>query len=203
MRHHPRLLSVAAGAALALAAGMALAESQYGYGTGAPAVTAQAHLNLSVTVPKLILLRVGAQTGTGDTLSWTAPITWATAPTVTAGDNQAANWDGTAPTLGTVTNPAAVPVSAWTNSSGGGSLTYTAAAFAPTGGPLLANIGVSSGAGLAHPGGATLVATGAAASTFVPSAVATGTWTFSLTGTALTWTPGTYTTVITYTATSV
>jgi hypothetical protein len=69
--------------------------------------------------------------------------------------------------------------------------------------PALANIGVASGAGLAHPGGATLVATGAAASTFVPSTVATGTWTFSLTGTALTWTPGTYTTTITYTATSV
>jgi hypothetical protein len=36
-----------------------MAESQYGYGTGAPAVTAQSNLNLSVTVPKLILLRVG------------------------------------------------------------------------------------------------------------------------------------------------
>jgi hypothetical protein len=203
MRHHTRLLTVAAGAALAMAAGLALAESQYGYGTGTPAVTAQAHLNLSVTVPKLILLRVGTQTGSGDALNWTAPITWATAPAITAGNNQAANWDGTAPTLGTVTNPAAVPVSAWTNSSGGGSLTYTAAAFAPTGGPALTNIGVASGAGLAHPGGATLVATGAAASTFVPSTVATGTWTFSLTGTALTWTPGTYTTTITYTATSV
>lgn len=203
MRKTPRLLTVAAGAALALAGGMALAESQYGYGTGVPAVTAQAHLNLSVTVPKLILLRVGTQTGTGDPLTWTAPITWATAPAITTTNNQAANWDGTAPTLGTVTNPAAVPVSAWTNSAGGGSLSYTAAAFAPTGGPALANIGVASGAGLAHPGGATLAATSTAPSTFVASTVATGTWTFSLTGSTLTWPPGTYTTVITYTATSV
>ncbi|MFM9924242.1 hypothetical protein VLK31_14710 [Variovorax sp. H27-G14] len=203
MRKTPRLLTVAAGAALAMAGGVALAESQYGYGTGTPNVTAQAHLNLSVTVPKLILLRVGAQAGGGDTLNWTAPITWATAPAITVNNNQAANWDGTAPTLGTVTNPAAVPVYAWTNSSGGGSLSYTAAAFAPTTGPLLANIGVASGAGLAHPGGATLVATGAAASTFATGTLVTGTWTFSLTGTALTWTPGTYTTTIIYTATSV
>lgn len=203
MRHHLKLLTVAAGSALALAAGVALAESQYGYNPGAATVTAQSHLTLSVTVPTLILLRVGTQAGTGDTLSWAAPITWATAPAITTNDNQAANWDGNAPTLGTVTNPAAVPVSAWTNSSGGGSLSYTASGFSPTTGPTLANISVGSGAGLAHPGTTALAATSSAPSTFVRSVVATGTWTFSLTGSTLTWTPGTYTTTITYTATSV
>ena len=203
MKSRMKLLSAIAGMALTLGGGTALAESQYGYGTGAPAVTAQAHLNLSVTVPKLILLRVGTQTGTGDTLAWTAPLTWATAPAITAANNQAANWSGTAPTVGTVTNPAAVPVFAWTNSSGGGSLSYTAAAFA-AGGPTLANISVASGAGLVHPGAATLATTsGATPSTFRAATLATGTWTFSLTGSAVTWVPGAYTTTITYTATSV
>lgn len=203
MRQHPRLLTVAAGAALALACGVALAESQYGYTTTpATQVTAQAHLTLSVTVPKLILLRVGTQTGSGDTLSWTAPLTWATAPAITAANNQAANWDGTAPTLGTVTNPTAVPVSAWTNSSGGGSLSYTAVDFTGSG-PALGNITVASGAGLAHPTPATLATASTGSTSFATTAVATGTWTFSLTGSAVTWTPGTYTTVITYTATSV
>lgn len=203
MKSRMKLLSAIAGMALTLGGGTALAESQYGYGTGAPAVTAQAHLNLSVTVPKLILLRVGTQTGTGDTLAWTAPLTWATAPAITAANNQAANWNGAAPTVGTVTNPAAVPVFAWTNSSGGGSLSYTAAAFA-AGGPTLANISVASGAGLVHPGAATLATTsGATPSTFRAATLATGTWTFSLTGSAVTWVPGAYTTTITYTATSV
>ncbi|MFH0134450.1 hypothetical protein [Variovorax sp. EL159] len=203
MRLPPRLLTVAAAAALALACGVALAESQYGYTTTpATQVTAQGHLNLSVTVPKLILLRVGTQTGTGDTLSWTAPLTWATAPAITAANNQAANWDGTAPSLGTVTNPAAVPVSAWTNSSGGGSLSYTAVAFA-AGGPTLGNITVASGAGLTHPTPATLATASTGSTGFATTTLVTGTWTFSLTGSAVTWTPGTYTTVITYTATSV
>jgi hypothetical protein len=202
MKSRMKLLAALAGMALTLGGGTALAESQYGYGTGAAAVTAQAHLNLRVTVPKLILLRVGTQTGTGDTLAWTAPLTWATAPAITAANNQAANWSGTAPTIGTVTNPAAVPVFAWTNSSGGGSLSYTAAAFA-AGGPTLANISVASGAGLVHPGAATLATTSATPSTFGAATLATGSWTFSLTGSAVTWVPGAYTTTITYTATSV
>ncbi|RYF74975.1 MAG: hypothetical protein EOO22_05845 [Comamonadaceae bacterium] len=203
MKKHITLLAVAAVAAVT---GSAMAESQYGYTTttGA-AVTAQARVTLSVVVPKLILLRVGGQGNTAELLNWTAPITWPTAPAgaPTAGVNLEANWTGGIPTVGTVTNPAAIPVFAWTNNTGGGSLSYVASVFAPTGGPSLSNITVTSAAGLAHPIPATLAAASTTPTAFAAGTVAGGSWTYSLTGSALTWTPGTYTSTVTYTATSV
>lgn len=195
-------LSFAAAAALCLLAGTAQAESQYGYAaSGTGTVTAQARVNLSVTVPKLILLRVGSANAVQDTLSWVAALNIPATPTTPGdGNNQNVNWDGAVPGVGTVTNPAAVSVWAWTNSSGGGSLNYSAAAFA-AGGPTLANIGVTAAAGLAHPGAA-LAVTGTAV-TFPKNSPQSGSWTYALTGTgAAGWTAGVYTTTVIYTATS-
>ena len=204
--HHSLSLAAVVAAALALASGVALAESQYGYASsGTGTVTATARVNLSVTVPKLILLRVGSAGATQDTLSWTAPLTVSTAPASPVdGSNQAATWDGSAPGVGTVTNPGAVSVWAWTNSSGGGNLNYTATAFVGTGAPTLGDISVAVGTGLGHPGGAgPLAATGTPVG-FSRNTVHTGSWTYSLSGTnAASWAAGVYTSTVTYTATSI
>ena len=62
---HRLLAASLGGLGLVLTALPAMAESQYGSGTGT--ITAQAKVNLSVTVPKLILLRVGSTNTTVDT----------------------------------------------------------------------------------------------------------------------------------------
>ena len=202
MKLHHSLSLAAVAAALALASGAALAESQYGYASsGTGTVTATARVNLSVTVPKLILLRVGSANTTLDTLSWTAALTIPAVPTTPAnGNDQFVNWDGAAPGAGSVTNPGAVSVWAWTNSSGGGSLNYAATAFAANG-PVLGDIAVASGAGLAHPG--TALAASGTAVTFARNAVQTGSWTDSLGGTPASWVAGAYMSTVTDTATSI
>ena len=196
-------LAILAGACLSLLGTNALAESTYGYNAaGTGVVTANARLNLVINVPKLILLRVGSSGATVDTLTWNFGITWVTAPgTLTNGDNQATNWDGADPTAVTTTNPADVSAFAWTNSSGGGSLAYTAAAFA-AGGPTLGDITVTSAVGLAHPTPVALATDSTGPATFTKNALATGTWSFALGGTPTAWTAGQYTSQITYTATS-
>lgn len=199
-----RITALAAIAAAGLFAGNASAESQYGSGAAGSTITAQARVNLSVVVPKLILLRVGASGGTIDTVSWTSAFSVSTAPTtpLASTNNTAATWDGTAPTATSSPTSNIVPVYAWTNSSGGGNLSYTATAFG-AGGPTLGNVTVSAGAGLAHPTPTALAAASTGSITFPTATVATGTWTYALGGTPATWQAGTYTSVVTYTATSI
>lgn len=196
-------LAILAGACLSLLGTNALAESTYGYNAaGTGVVTANARLNLVINVPKLILLRVGSSGATVDTLTWNSGITWVTAPaTLTDGDNQATNWDGTAPGTGTTANPAAISAFAWTNSSGGGSLAYAATPFT-AGGPTLGDITVASAPGLAHPAPSPLAATSTGATAFARNTLATGIWSFALGGTPAAWTAGQYTSTVTYTATS-
>ena len=197
-------LAILAGACLSLLGTNALAESTYGYSpSGTVTITASARLNLVINVPKLILLRVGGD-GTAITdLIWNAGPTWSGAPgTLPASDviKQATTWDGAAPTV-TITNPADVTASAWTNSSGGGSLAYTATDFG-AGGPTLGNITVTPGAGLAHPTPVALATASTGPATFTKNALATGSWSFALGGTPAAWTAGQYTSTVTYTATS-
>ena len=195
-------LAILAGACLSLLGTNALAESTYGYNAAGTGVAANARLNLVINVPKLILLRVGSSGATVDTLTWNSGITWVTAPaTLTDGDNQATNWDGTAPGTGTTANPAAISAFAWTNSSGGGSLAYAATAFG-AGGPTLGDITVTSAPGLAHPTPSPLAATSTGATAFARNTLATGIWSFALGGTPAAWTAGQYTSTVTYTATS-
>jgi hypothetical protein len=187
-------------AGLALVATSAQAESTSGYdAAGTATVTATARVNLSVTVPKLILLRVGAAGGTPTNLAWTAvPTIPAGAATPLTGSNQAATWDGTAPVFGGVTNPGVVAAFAWTNSSGGGSLACATTAL--TAGLAAADFAVASGAGLAHPGTTAACAT---PTTFARNAVQSGSWTYSMTAATLNGlAAGAYTGLITYTATS-
>ena len=195
-------LAILAGACLSLLGTNALAESTYGYNAAGTGVVTAARLNLVINVPKLILLRVGSSGATVDTLTWNSGITWVTAPgTLTNGTNQPTDWDGAAPTAATTTNPAAVSAFAWTNSSGGGSLAYAATAFG-AGGPALGDITVASAPGLVHPAPSPLAAASTGATVFAKNILATGSWSFALGGTPVTWTAGQYTSQITYTATS-
>lgn len=184
---------------LVLGSSSAMAESTYGYNSaGTGTVTATARVNLSVTVPKLILLRVGSAGSTVDTLSWALNASIPATPTVPAAtaDSAAVVWNGVAPTLAPATATATTVASAWTNATAG--TINCAVTGLATGGPTLANFTVSAGAGtLAHPG-ANL---GACTSTsFASGSVQTSTWTYTLGGTPTSWTPGVYTAVITYTA---
>ncbi|HEX7867456.1 MAG TPA: hypothetical protein VF555_21030 [Variovorax sp.] len=183
-------------AGLALAGGNAMAESQYGSGTGT--ITAQAKVNLSVTVPKLILLRVGSTNTTVDTVTWTSALSIPGVPTTpVVGNNTNVDWSGAAPTVTTTSAANTLTVYAWTN-AGAGTINCAVGAWAPlTGGPTNADFTVATTGTLPHPG----PNLGACASTSFPSnAVATGTWAYTLGGTPAGWVANTYTNTITYTA---
>ena len=207
MNKQTKIIGAALGLALVMGSTVAVAESQYGYASsGVGPVTAQANVKLKVTVPLLILLRVGAAgpISTGDDIAWTAGFSIGATPTIPAnGVNQAVAWDGAAPTA-TVTSspsPASLAAYAWTNSSGGGQVSCAAPIWSPlTGGPVNTDIGVSpTGTALLHPG-ANLGC--AAPANFTKNSLSTSTWTYSLSGTATNWSAGTYTTTLTYTATT-
>jgi hypothetical protein len=190
--------ALAAALATALASGSVLAESTYGYASsGTGTISATAKVNLSVTVAKLILLRVGSASGTADTMTWSVGQTIPGVPTTPAnGNGTAVNWDGTAPTVTTSADPAAINVYAWTNATTP-SINCSMGAWSGAGGPTNANFSVTVTGTLPHPG-ANL---GACASTAFPAnTLAAGTWRYALGGTPGSWSAGTYTNTITYTA---
>lgn len=202
---HPKLNALALGTALALAcSGHALAESQYGYSsTGTGSVTATAKVNLSVVIPKLILLKVGSSAGTQDTVSWAASLSIPATPTIptTTANNTVVPWGGTAPTVTTTPTGNVLNVAAWTN-AGSATINCSMGTWSATGGPANTSFTVTSGGTtpLPHPG-ANL---GSCASTTISTnTLMSGTWTYALTGTASSWTAGTYTNAVTYTATGV
>lgn len=197
--HAPRRL-IALLAGVALAPGV-WAESTYGYAAaGAGTVTATARVNLSVTVPKLILLRIGSANAVVDTAAWTVGASIPGVPTVPVnGNNTAVNWNGVAPTLTASASPAALNVFAWTNATTG-TINCALGAWSQAGGPTNANFTVTVTGTLAHPG-ANL---GACASTgFTSNTLLSGTWQYVLGGTPGSWAAGVYTNVVTYTATGV
>ena len=193
-----RMLAISV-AALSLFTSGAMAESQYGSGTGTGTITAQATVKLNVVVPKLILLRVGGNNTTQDTIAWTSTLSIPgvpTAPLATAA-NTFVDWSGAAPTVTTATTAGSLTVYAWTN-AGTGTINCAMGAWnILTGGPANADFTVATTGTLPHPG-ANL---GACASTaFTSNVVATGTWTYALGGTPANWRANTYTNTITYTA---
>lgn len=198
-----KLLYVALACA-GLSSGVAMAESTYGYNSaGTGTVIATARVNLSVSVPKLILLKVGTAGATVDTLSWTLGYSIPATPTVPAvtGDSVGVTWNGAAPTSPAMANPAALAVSAWTNAATTSTVNCAMGAWTgPAGGPANADFTVATTGTLTHPG-ANLNA--CAATNFAKNVVATGTWTYSLGGTPSGWPAGSYTNVVTYTATGI
>lgn len=202
------ILALVAAAALLAAAGAAQAESTYGYGSaGTGTVTATARLNISVVVPKVVVLRVGDAGGTVNTLTYAARVSIPNTPTLVDGatpnvsnSSVAVTWDGNAPTVSVPSTTATAAAYAWTN---GSNVNVNCSATAFTGsGPTLANITAAAGVGnnLPHPTGnlSACVAT----PNLTAGTLHTGTWTYTLDATnAATWAPGTYSTVVTYTAT--
>lgn len=197
---HPKLHALALGAALTLACtGQALAESQYGYSsTGTGTVSANATVKLSVVIPKLILLKVGSSGGTQDTVSWAATLSIPAVPTApVSGNTTVVPWDGTVPTVSTTATGNVLNVAAWTN-AGSATINCSVGTWSATGGPANSSFTVGTTGTLPHPGGNL----GACASTTIgTNTLLTGTWTYALTGTATSWTAGTYTNSVLYTAT--
>lgn len=205
-------LALTLGAGLAIASGAALAESTYGYNSTATAqVSATARVNVTVAVPRLILLRVGADSTTIDTLAFTAVlnpgipggITAAAVATAGNGSSLASAWNGTAPAFGA---PAAQSLTAytWTNSSGGGQLGLSTNVNTPLGGITPADISVTAtavaGTLPTHPATTT---SNANFGTFARNAVHSATWAYSVTSATLAAAAaGTYSQTITYTATT-
>ena len=206
MNKQTKIIGALLGATLAAASGVAVAESSYGYqASGVGAVTATARVNLSIAVPKLILLRVGSDNATVDTLSWTLAPTWVTAPSplVSGASSQNTPWNGAAPTFPVTSATSTLAVHAWTN---GPTATVNCATTGLTTspGPSMSDIAVTgTGANvLPHPG-ANL---GSCASTaFTRNTLYTGNWVFSLAASATpaAWPTGTYTGTVTYTASTI
>lgn len=186
---------------LVLGINSARAESTYGYdASGAGTVTATAKVTLRVTVSKLILLKVGSAGAAASPLSWNVvqniPAA-STQPTTTA-DNVSVPWDGNTPSSSTVTNPAALAVSAWTNAATTSTVNCAIGTWTgPAGGPANVNFAVASTGTLGHPGTNLNACT---ATAFAKNTVATGTWAYTLGGSPNNWPAGVYTNTITYTA---
>ena len=203
MNKQTKIIGALLGAALATASGVAVAESTYGYqSSGTGTVQANAQVNLKVTVPKLILLRVGSS-NTVDEISWAGTASWTALPAAIAnGDNQAADWNGAAPSFNFTTTNNALAVYAWHNngSGGGAALTFTGTAITPSGGPALSDITASNTAGTpAHPGGTLGTATTV---NLTSNTLYSGTWTYTLGGTPASWLAGVYQGSVLYTATT-
>lgn len=201
MKSRLQTLSLAAGAALALLGGHAHADSTYGYNAaGTGTVTATARVNLSVTVPKLILLRVGSANTTIDTLAWTAVPSIPAVPTAPVnGTSTAVNWDGTVPIITPGTQPTALNVYAWTNAATA-TINCAVGTWVGTSSPANADFAVTVTGTLPHPG----LNLGACASTTIPiNTLASGTWAYVLSGTPTNWGAGVHTNQVTYTATGI
>jgi hypothetical protein len=198
-----KLLAMAAASSMLLASPVLHAESTYGYGTGQ--VSATARLEVRVTVPGMIMLRIGAPGGRINTAFLDVGPTGIPGgvSTLSTGNNQETGWDGTAPPLGVTTTGATFPAWAWTNRGPFATLLGAVTTPFPAGSGLTAgNVLVSSGGagGLDHPGANTGAFT---ATRFRPNAVASSTWTYSLSPAgAAAVTAGSHTQVLTYTAVS-
>ncbi len=205
-----KILPVVLAAGVMLTAGTASAESTYGYNASGGAANAKADVKVKVSVPTLILLRVGDASGVVNTKEWSVGASIPGVPTAaTAGNSIAVDWNGTAPTLtASGVGSTDLVASAWTNGTGAAINcamgTWTATNGTVGDGPANADFSVTattiSGGGLSHPG-ANL---GACTSTpFASNTLVSSTWAYSLGGTAASWKSGVYENTITYTASSV
>jgi hypothetical protein len=197
-----KLLAMAAAASTFLASPVLHAESTYGYTTGTGPISATAQLEVRVTVPSLIILRIGMpdrRVPTAFLNVGPTGIPGGVSP-LSTGNNQTANWNGEAPLL---SDPSAGHVAyAWTNRSNA-TLTGAVTSPFPAGSGLTAShvlVSSSPGGTLNHPG----ANTGAFSSTaLLPNVRAMSSWTYSLSAAgAAAATPGTHSQTVTYTASS-
>ena len=195
---------------LVLASTSAMAESTYGYNsTGAGTVIATARVNVILNVPRLILLRVGADNTAVDTLTFNGAfsaipggITGAALTAAGTGNSLPSPWNGTAPAFGAPATQA-LTAFAWTNSSGGGQLALATAVNTALAGFSAASITVVPTAGVGtmpvHPG----TTTNATIGTFTRNTVHSASWAYGVSAATLAAAAaGTYSQTTTYTATS-
>ncbi len=219
-RHLQRLhsLCLAAGTLLALCGTSALAEQTIGIQTPAVLATATARVNLRVVVTKIIVLRVGDAAGTVSdvTLRLEPPVAGILGNSLAYGGAIPPTLFSNPSTVNPISATGTLTVGAWTNGSGGGTLTCalgvlggaTPFATGPTaaGVPGTDDITVTDGVGatdLQHPGTGTLTACdGATNSPINFLTVYGGTFTYGITGTLNALAAGTYGNTITYTATT-
>jgi hypothetical protein len=205
MKLQLKALSIALGAAT-LMAGSAWGESTAGVGIPTSTVSATAKVNINITVPKVILLKIGTAGGTVDTVDFTASLS---SPTVAGtGNSLATTWTGTAPTFSVAATGDVLTAVAWTNSASGasgGTLSCSMTTAFASGGPTAADISVGSsvalaGGSLVHPGTNTNCAT---PTPFARNVLVGSTYTYSIApGSVAAWAAGSYTSVVTYTATT-
>ncbi|WP_422843654.1 hypothetical protein [Acidovorax sp. M2(2025)] len=212
--HKPSLVL---GAVLALATSLGHAEQTIGIqNAGATPAIATARVNVRVTVPKTVILRVGAADATISDVVFTYGVT----PAVAGAPGNSLPYTGAiAPTLATTvatTNPTTtagvLTTGAWTNVSGGarltcalsgtGGATTAFATGATVGGvPGTADILVA-GTTPAHPGTSLASCDGTISSTIAALTALSGTFTYSTAFTASAIAAGSYGTTVTYTATT-
>ncbi len=135
MKKQFNALTVALGLALTLFSLPTLAEQTIGVQAGATAAVATARVNVRVTVPKVVILRVGDANATVSDVNFTVGV--GTGVPAATGNSQAYT-GAIAPTGGAVTvattNPTTtagvLTVQVWTNASAGANLTCTLSALA-------------------------------------------------------------------------
>ena len=204
-------LVIASAAAASLVGGNAMAESTYGYNAaGAGPVIATARVNIVVNVPRLILLRVGADSTTVDTLTFNAGfagipggITASALTTAGTGNSLASPWSGAAPTFAAPATQA-LTAFAWTNSPNGGQLGLASVVTTALGSISPASITVAATAGAGtlptHPA---TTADNANIGTFTRNTVHSASWAYGISAATLAAAAaGTYAQTTTYTATS-
>lgn len=112
-----KLLTILFSSGWMVVAGSSMADSQYGYNSAAKGVSAQAHVDIKVTVPELVVLRVG-DTKAIDVVELSAKATVKSDPGLISADanNVAAAWDGAVPGFEAASQKLAAYV--WTNGKG-------------------------------------------------------------------------------------
>jgi len=192
-------------AALLLPCGRVAAESVLNViPPGVTAASGAAHVDVRVVMPTLILLRVGSSNATGggaviNTLNFNIGIVGGIPGGFllpSNGNDQQSPWNSAPAILSAAQQ--IVNVSFYSNAANNRLNCSLGAWTGPTGALTSADIRVTASGGVPHPG-ATL---GACASTTVPRLLNSGTWTFSLgaNGSSTAWPSGTYTNIVTYTA---
>jgi hypothetical protein len=197
-----RLIPALLSAALLLPCGRAAAESKFILipPSSTPA-TGTADVNVRVVMPTLILLRVGSSNATGggaviDTLNFNLAIPIPGGVTALAdGNNLPSAWNGSAP-VPTAATQQLVNVSFYSNAANNRINCSIGAWTGPPGGPSNSDIIVATAGTIPHPG-ANL---GACVQTAVPRLLNSATWSFTLGGNSAAWPNGTYSNVVTYTA---
>jgi len=199
--HLPRVLIAAA---LLLPCGRAAAESVFIVNPpSASPVTGAVNVDVRVVIPTLVLLRVGSSNASGgvpviDTLNFALPGSILGSGNLNPGNNNPIAWNGTPPGF-PASSQQTVNVNFYSNAANNRINCSIGAWTTPVSGSIpLITVAAVAGGTIPHP--STNLNPGACAQTTVPRLSSSATWRFTLGGSLDLLASGTYSTVITYTA---